>query len=234
MVRICIDTNRFIDLYETDEDVSEIYSDIRKARSHLVLPDIISDEFLRNRGRILDRRMKDLKNTTIPDIRWPFFLLQTRSLPLWQQRYDEYNQAVLSVLSDIEMMIADVERDPIASAFVGLMRDPEVTVLSRTDLDIERAHRRKLIGNPPKSDDTPTIGDELIWEMILAHVRDDLVLVTRDYTYRNHVTFLASEYREKTGEQLYITEYISDGLQRVGEQPSESLLRFEGKKQNDS
>jgi hypothetical protein len=63
--------------------------------------------------------------------------------------------------------------------------------------------------------------------MLLEHVRDDLILITRDATYRNHATFLIREYREETGHRLRISETISGALIQVGLEPYEALLRFE-------
>jgi len=74
-----------------------------------------------------------------------------------------------------------------------------------------------------------TVGDELIWEMILDRVHDDLILVSRDTTYRNHVTFLTREYREGTGCRLGIEGNISVALQQMGVEPSGALLRIEGR-----
>jgi len=229
MVKILIDTNRYLDLYWSEEDIHEVLGDIMELKSYLVFPDIVFDEFMRNRQRVMDRMVKQLKGALIPDQRWPFFLRQEPDFSLVLQNGEEYNQAVQSLAADLDQMISGAERDPIFSAVSKFYRDQEVTVLERTAGLIELAHRRKLIGNPPKSDDTPTIGDELIWEMVLQDVHDDLVLVTRDHTYRNHALFLMTEYREKTGKALTITEYISYALQQIGKSPTDSLLRFEGR-----
>jgi hypothetical protein len=39
-----------------------------------------------------------------------------------------------------------------------------------------------LLGNPPSSPDKITIGDEVIWELLLAKLREDLIVVTGDGT----------------------------------------------------
>ncbi len=127
-------------------------------------------------------------------------------------------------------MIADPAGDPIYAAFSRLIADRDVTIIQRTEEHVERAHRRKLLGNPPKSEKKDTIGDELIWEMILGHTADDLIFITRDATYRNHITFLTTEYRRETGYTLTINAALSFALRQVGKEPSEALLRLEGER----
>jgi hypothetical protein len=98
---------------------------------------------------------------------------------------------------------------------------------------VMRAHRRKLLGNPPKSERKETIGDEVIWEMLLELLEgldEDLVLVTQDNTYRNHITYLREEYTERTGRTLFVEDSISAALDRMGIEPSEALSVYEGER----
>ena len=44
-----------------------------------------------------------------------------------------------------------------------------------TQKNIFYANNRKLLGNPPTSPDKHTIGDEIIWEMILENIKDDYI-----------------------------------------------------------
>ncbi|MCE5339133.1 MAG: hypothetical protein LLF90_10680 [Methanomicrobiaceae archaeon] len=92
-----------------------------------------------------------------------------------------------------------------------------------------RAHRRKLLGNPPKSTGADTIGDELIWETLLLNLEEDLIFITRDRTYRHHTAYLVQEVpgEDRRG-GLTITEHISGALKLVGRPPSPALVWFEG------
>jgi hypothetical protein len=228
MVKIFIDTNLFLGLYDSDEDPMEIFGDVEAVHPSLIFPDMVFDEFVRNRDRILDRYGKMMKNHTIQGPDLPFFLQRLPAFPTLDRVRDEYNLVVQAMASDVQQMIVEADTDPIFDALSRLYSDPAVTVIRRTDAHIDRARQRKLIGNPPKSDRKETIGDELIWEMILDHVRDDLILVTRDATYRNHGTFLIREFHEKIGFRLSISETISGALRTLGIEPSGALLRFEG------
>lgn len=228
MTVVCIDTNLFLELYESNEDPGEIFLDIGALTEHLAFPDIIFDEFLRNRARILDRIADDIRKRETGEVRLPSLIQANPNVAALQHAGEEYNRAVGALYDDIQRMIAELSADPIVRAFTALSRDPAVRVLRRTEDLIARAHRRKLLGNPPKSAGTDTIGDELIWETLLENLTEDLLFVTRDRTYRYHTAYLVQEYRERTGDGLTITERISDALELVGRPPSPALVGFEG------
>ena len=229
MTAICIDTNLFLELYGTAEDPEEIFADIGAVREHLVFPDIIFDEFLRNRSRVLDRIADDVRKRETGEVPLPSVIRKNPNIAALQRAGEEYNRVVGALYADIRRMIVDPAVDPVARAFGDLARDPGVRVFRRTEELIARAHRRKLLGNPPKSPGTDTIGDELIWETLLLNLAEDLIFVTRDRMFYYHTAYLAEEYRERTGSNLTITDRISDVLKLVGRPPSPALVRFEGR-----
>ncbi|ABN57268.1 MULTISPECIES: PIN domain-containing protein [Methanoculleus] len=231
MTAVCIDTNLFLELYESGEDPEEIVADVGALAEHLVVPDIIIDEFLRNRSRVLDRIADDVRRQEAGEIRLPSIIRGYPNAASLQRAAEGYDRAIGALCGDIESMIASPAADPVARAFNALSGDPAVRVLRRTDELVTRAHRRKLLGNPPKSVGTDTIGDELIWETLLASIEEDLIFITRDRTYRNHTAYLVREYRERTGNTLTITDRISDALKLVPRPPSPALVGFEGREE---
>lgn len=87
-----------------------------------------------------------------------------------------------------------------------------------TDQAIDRAHQRKLLGNSPCSPDKYSVGDEVIWELLLDHMKDDLIVVTRDRTFHNNRSLLSEEYRRRTGKTLLlVTEEFAEALQAIGQ-----------------
>jgi hypothetical protein len=231
MTVVCIDTNLFLELYESNEDPEEIFPDVGALAEHLVFPDIILDEFLRNRARVLDRVADDIRKRETGEIRPPALIRGNPNVAALQRSGEEYNRVAGALYSDILNMITEPSADPVARAFTSLSRDPAVRVFHRTEELITRAHRRKLLGNPPKSTGTDTIGDELVWETLLANLTEDLIFVTRDRTYRYHTAYLMQEYRERTGSSLTITDRISDALKLTGLPASPALARFEGREE---
>jgi predicted nucleic acid-binding protein len=228
MTKIFLDTNLFLALYETDGDIREIFGDLHAIRSHLVFPEQVRDEFVRNRDRALESQVRQVKAQCVTLPPPTSLIAEIGGSALLQQLAEDYNRSVQELAAGIRQLIIDPARDPVFSALAQLYGDPAVTTLRRTPAIVDRAHQRKLIGNPPKSERKNTIGDELIWEMLLADTGDDLILVTRDSTFINHVTFLADEYAEATGRTLLITDHISAALAELGTEPSPALLRFEG------
>ncbi|WP_300166208.1 PIN domain-containing protein [Methanofollis sp.] len=227
MTRIMIDTNIFLSLYESKEDPEEIFRDIMKVRASPVLPDVIFDEYLRNRDRALGSRARRIRNAAVPEDEMPDFLVQSPEYCRLQQRAGEYNRSIRDLVADIQMMIADPAGDPIFAALSRLYADPETTTLRWTRAHFERASQRKIIGNPPKSERKDMIGDELIREMVPDHMHEDLILITRDMMYRNPITYVRREYQERTGSRLMVDERLSSALRQMGEEPSLALLRFE-------
>ncbi len=225
MPRIFLDTNVLLGLYDADADPRCICADLRKVRSSLVATRVVLDELLRNRDRILFRNAARIEEGGVSLLQTPFFLQQTQAFSSMKETADAYNLAVASLLDEVHRMMADPAHDPVYSAISRLFED--LPLFEWTDGDVERAHRRKLIGNPPTSQGKNTLGDELNWELLLRHVRDDLILVSRDNTFHQHAAFLAKEFREKTGRQIRITDRLSDALTELGEEPSEALLAFE-------
>jgi hypothetical protein len=95
-----------------------------------------------------------------------------------------------------------------------------------------RAQKRKLLGHPPRSPDAYTIGDEVIWELLLANLREDLIVVTRDKTYEDNLPLLKKEYQKKTGFNfLLVTEKLSEAVERIGAKPTPELIDAEKKEQ---
>ncbi|WP_292520540.1 PIN domain-containing protein [Methanoculleus sp.] len=228
MTVVCIDTNLFLELYESNEDPMEIFLDIGALKEHLVFPDIIIDEFLRNRSKVLDRIADGVRRRETEEVRLPSIIRENPNVAPLQRTGEEYNRAVRTLYDDIQGMIAEPSADSVARAFTELSKDPVVRVLRRTEELVTRAQRRKLLGNPPKTTGTDTVGDELIWETLLEDLKEDLIFVTRDRTYRNHTAYLMQEYQERTGGNLTITDRISDALRLTGRPPSLALVRFEG------
>ena len=56
-------------------------------------------------------------------------------------------------IEHLKQLSADEKKDPVAQKFLALAADAAVTKLKLTDQAIDRAHRRKLLGNPPCSPD---------------------------------------------------------------------------------
>jgi DNA-directed RNA polymerase subunit M/transcription elongation factor TFIIS len=122
----------------------------------------------------------------------------------------------------------DPANDPVAQKVSELFGRPETTRIPLNDELIAKAHRRKLLGNPPTSPDKYTIGDEVIWEALLASVRDDLIVVTRDRTYLSNEQILAREFRDSTQHNLLlVTTKVTEAVKMLGRIPPAKLIEEE-------
>lgn len=227
MTKILIDTNIFLGLYESNKDTVDIFKDIGKIKTKLVLPQQIYDEFLRNRDQILRKLIKDIDDANKKGMHLTALIRHSAEYKPLNDAKKKLSEMNDTLIQKIEEMISDPTKDPIFSRFTKLYKSKQVTTIDRSDALIQKAFFRKLSGNPPISPKQDSIGDEIIWESILEHVNDNLILVTRDGTYKAHSTFLTEEYRERTGRSLSIFDKMSDALKKVGEAPSDKLVQFE-------
>ena len=125
-------------------------------------------------------------------------------------------------------VIEDDKRDPVAQKLFAIWADATVTILETSDKLVDKAFRRKLLGNPPNSPNKHTIGDELIWELLLANMKEDLIVVTGDRTFLENRALLQGEFSSKTGKTLReITEEFSSALKAAGKTPSDKLINVE-------
>lgn len=108
------------------------------------------------------------------------------------------------------------ESDPVLTAFEKLVSAAKVVGFD--DALVERARRRKVLGQPPTSPDKHTVGDEVIWESLMTWKDDDLVIVTRDKSYLDNRAILKKEFFSATGKTLIeVTTSLAAGLKAVGQ-----------------
>lgn len=231
MARIYPDTNSFVDFYQAALENVDIFSELKSQAGRLVLTEQTVMEFRRNRVSTLKRVVSAFrKSVEIPP---PYTTSVLRALPGHKELTEycnEYKRKAKEVLKSLERLVADEPADPIAKEFLGLVSDPSTLKLPVTDRAFEKAHRRKLLGNPPTSEQRYSCGDEVVWEVLLEGMKEDLIVVSRDHTYLDNVSLLQEEYASRTGKKLLlVTERLSEGLKALGEVPSKELIEVEDK-----
>jgi len=226
MSKIFIDTNLFLNLYETNHDTLNIFKDINELISDLVMTDQVFDEFLRNRDVCLQKVVTQIKNNKVNlgSSSLTRHLNEFNDLGQLKKEFDKKNQEIERKIED---MMQNPKNDPIYSSFLKLFTDPLLKKYTRTPEILKKAHERKLIGNPPGGDKENTIGDEIIWETLVSKINDDLIIITRDSTFLDHITFLRTEFEKKTKKSLTIEKMISKELLKRDKKPSLELINFE-------
>lgn len=217
-MKLLLDTNIYLDFYRTNFETVDLFKSIIKNYKKLILTDQIIEEFDRNREVVL-QNIKSVfeKESKIQDISSSFL----KSVPAFTelaeiQRTYKVKRAIVSDV--ITSFIKDESKDPVASLFkelVNVSKKKDLILYSNEEI-IRRAETRKRKGNPPTSSKY-SIGDEINWEIILSNVTDDIVIVGRDATYRDNLSFLRKDFHKSTGKIIHtLTDKISDGLQLVG------------------
>ncbi|WP_209629863.1 PIN domain-containing protein [Methanofollis sp. W23] len=228
MTKVFIDTNLFLGLYDAGEDFKTVMGEIERLKPDLILPETVLDEFLRNRDRLLGHHARELRRAASAVQDPPSFLESSPEAAVYEEASEGYVHALLALAQKVEAMITEKRDDPVWVAIEHLATDPEVRVIRWTGEHLGRAQSRKLVGNPPKNERGQTVGDEVIWEILLDEAKDDLIVITRDQTYRNHLSFLIHEFKQRTAHRLIVDDRISAALRATDREPSGALLMLEG------
>lgn len=227
LYKVFIDTNLFLGLYETNKNnIEKIFDDILKIKDSIIFVDQVSDEFLRNRDILLEKQINNSgKNCPqIPTTALIRSLEEYSELEEAKRLYAQKNDKLVKKLKEIK---DNLEKDIVYQKFYELYNNPNITKYNRTDEIIKKAYKRMLLGNPPIDDKKNTIGDQVIWETLISNLENDLIFITLDQTYRDHVTFLNDEFYKRTENKLIIHENVSFALTQIGIRPSNELLEAE-------
>ncbi|WAC05873.1 MAG: PIN domain-containing protein [Methanoregula sp.] len=228
-----MDTEKFIDLYWTSKDLSKIIDDFNKLRPYLVVTEQQIDEFIRNRDIQLERLIHQIKSYKFEETLGQNALI--RKFPKFSKirKLQEDIKELKKDLVEEFQRIHDNPNDDIIFQFFNelTVKDSHVIIIKRTENIIQKAHSRKLRGNPPTTKDKYSIGDEINWESLLSKIDDDLIIISSDTTYKNHQTFLRREFQTlKKGKSLDIYDEVSEALHVIKERPSLELKEFEKEK----
>ena len=223
MYKILIDTNVILDFYRLSDktNVKNILEEIKKYKKYFISTEQFKDEFLRNRNNVM---MEFIRNINLKhSARNDSFIATLKIYPKYKETIKNANKYTDELIEEINELMENPEYDMVYKIFLELNED----AYKRTDQIVERAIKRKSIGNPPTSDKKDTCGDEIIWETILENCNDDLIIVSRDSTFSNNYNFLMMEFKEKKGKKLKIVETINEAIKMNKEQPSDQLENVE-------
>lgn len=227
MTKIFIDTNIFLDLYGSNINSLTIFdNDLAKLKGHLIITDQVFDEFIRNRDKRLLELINNFQKNNLK-IHTSAIIKTLHDFHEFEEIKSKFARINEKIVKELQEMKQDKEKDPVFTSFLNLYYNSEVTKLNRNDEIIKKAHCRKLLGNPPSGNKQNTIGDEVNWETILSKLNDDLIIITADKTYEEHITFLKNEFELKIKKKLYVDKNISYGLDKIGKASSEELDKFE-------
>lgn len=219
MFKIFIDTNIFLDFYRynKNDNISNLKDEFKKYYEYFINTKQSYDEFFRNREKTINEFIDTLKSQINP-LYDGNFLSSLNGFEDYYENMKLANKSIKCMIDKCSELIFDFEKDPVYSLYLLFCHN----TYDRTRDIIDRAIKRKYIGNPPTSNKN-TCCDEIIWESILENCHDDLIIVTRDKTFNENYNFLKNEYNEKNGKKFLIVELISDAIRLLGDDPSNNL-----------
>jgi predicted nucleic acid-binding protein len=228
MPKIFIDTNIFLDFYRAKKDSLGILRELYQHSGSIVFPSLVYDEFLRNRVKIIEQVINSLRNEK-PKYFTSAIVEGLEVFEDLKKSRDEHRKYLDITISKLEEIKEDSKQDDVFLELSKLYKSEKIEIYEHDDSIIHKAQRRHLLGQPPGTDKVK-ICDEVIWETILARIDDDIIIVSRDGTYKENHQYLSHEYEEKTDKKLLkITDKISEGIKLLGETVPPEIIELEGK-----
>ena len=230
-MKILIDTNIFFDFYRSNNQTLNIFNELINHSDKIIITDQIIQEFDRSRESVI-KKVKDnfQKESKLES----FSSSYLQNLAEFNELIDiqkAYKLKLKEVNAKIEEILNDSTKDPIATFFKEFVNESMANnrVLFTTDEILRKANERKLKGNPPVSDKY-SIGDEINWEIVISNIKEDIIIVGRDNTFNNNMTFLKKDFHKNTGHFIIgLTESITKALQKAGIETSPELIEEENK-----
>ena len=222
MYKIFVDTNVILEFYRLKDkiNVKNILEEIKKYKKYFISTEQFKDEFLRSRNSVMTDFIKEI--SLKHNVRNDSFIATLKIYPKYKKIIKDANKCTDELIEEINELIENPENDLVYKIFLELSEKS----YKRTDEIVEKARKRKLIGNPPMSN-KDTCGDEIIWETILENCNDDLVIVSKDKTFSSNYSFLRKEFKDRKGKAFKAVETISEAIKINKEQPSTELENVE-------
>jgi hypothetical protein len=198
----------------------------------IVFPSLVYDEFLRNRVKIIEQVINSLRNEK-PKYFTSAIVEGLEVFEDLKKSRDEHRKYLDITISKLEEIKEDTKQDDVLLELSKLYKSEKIEIYEHDDSIIHKAQRRHLLGQPPGTDKVK-ICDEVIWETILARIDDDIIIVSRDGTYKENHHYLNQEYEKRTGKKLLeVTDRISEGIKLLGETVSQEIVDLEDKQIDD-
>ena len=215
MLLAYIDTNVFLDFYQSSTDRLAVFEDILGRAGNVLLTQQTVEEFRRNRVARLTQLSDAVKKGPHGQIHTTAVVQALPGFQDWVKARDATKAAALEIAKELTSWVHNEQSDPVLVAFEKLVAGSQ-NIITTPEL-VAKARTRQLLGSPPTSPDKHTIGDELNWECLLTWTGSDVVIVTRDKTYLDNQAILKREFGAATGRQLaMVTDSLSLGLEKIG------------------
>ncbi|ANF50279.1 hypothetical protein A0O34_07010 [Chryseobacterium glaciei] len=217
-VKLLIDTNIYLDFYRSNKDSIQLLSELSKHFDKIVLTDQIVMEFERNREVVIKALKKSFESESDLENISSAYLQNLPEFAALVSAQKDYRKRRNDVIAAIDTILESPEKDPVYAFFADMVSEcrKNNAILNTTDEIIQKAQKRKLVGNPPTSSGF-SIGDEINWEIVLTNVKENIILIGRDNTYTTNFSFLKRDFHLNTGCLITkLTNSITEALKEIG------------------
>jgi hypothetical protein len=212
---VFIDTNVLLTFYAYSKDdlneLEKLVQILKTKAIKLYVTQQVVDEFYRNRDAKLYESFDSFRQPVNSSC--PSFMVSLQEYELFKETLESYKE-VRTKLLETARSLADARELHADQLFSKIVAQAQVIPID--DKAYAAAERRAKLGNPPGKT-AQTIGDQLNWELLLAHVpkKSDLHLISRDGDYASKLDgtkpklFLVDEWTSKNGGVLHLHEQIN-------------------------
>jgi hypothetical protein len=236
-MRVFIDTNIYLNFFKTSAEkvnsLEILRSNLKEKNINLIFPHVTQNEFFKNLPKTKFEYVETIRAIKFSE---PQYAVVARN--------KAQGGAIDKIVKDLETEKEKIIREYLDSSKkivdhdIQYLMDNAVNIHEDINL-IEKANRRRLLGFPPGKDKMEHhLGDEVVWEMLLAKCNDDdLTIIAADSDWRERnieqepqekiKDFLLKEWRAVSSKELklYTTlgEYINKNLKLRKKIPEESI-----------
>lgn len=232
-MKLFIDANAYLNFLRLSNDRTSALSSflilVRAKKVILVFPKITIEEYLRNRDKVIENsRLALVKLKNLPSVSLPPPV--KGGIKILEEKRKNY----LSELEKIEKKYVNsvkLIKEKIDTLFKYSIHPDETESLYQAAL------RRRERGNPPGKSNG-TIGDELVWELLLSDCHsDDLAIVSGDTDWFLNLNgkkvlhnFLIEEWRQKSKKNISFFETVGEFVNSLTKQDTVSKEKIKEEK----
>lgn len=187
---IYIDTNVILSFYQAGDERLDTFKALHERANILVFPEQTISEVRRNREALLSRLRRDVEKSLAVKPHATALVRDLDEFGAVKAACDSLHTAGKAMMLRLESMQRNAAIDVVWAAFEKIASADGVVRIQTTPRLVEAAKDRKAMGAPPSSPDKYTVGDELIWESLLAAHLGDLIIVSRDHGFLDHAETL--------------------------------------------
>jgi hypothetical protein len=232
---IFIDTNILLDFYriKSSEIGLPLLDHIDANHNQIITTDQVEMEYKKNRQGAILESLGRFKSPSWATLTPPAFLSDSKATKGIQRSTKEISGQEKRLTKMTERLLrSPAQNDPVYKSLQRLFKSKGQYNLSR-DKKIryeirDLAHKRFLLGYPPRKDKDTSMGDAINWEWIIRCASDSgkhIVIVSRDSdygrTYREESflnDWLSQEFKERVSRKrrLLLTQRLTHALKIAG------------------